>query len=96
MSNAISSLKKIALYARQTWGEKQCRSYLKSIDACFQKLAASPALGKSRPEIYHALRSHPVGKHIIYYIIQDTHIVIVNILHDKIDPLEHRVDAQLG
>jgi len=91
--DAITSLKQIALYTRQTWGEKQCRSYLKSIDTCFHKLAASPMLGKSRSEIYHALRSHPVGRHIIYYLIQDAHIVIVNILHDKMDPLQHRMDA---
>jgi len=87
--DAKVSLKQIALYTRETWGEKQRRTYLKNIDACFHKLAASPMQGKARPEIHHALRSHPAGRHIVYYLIQDDYIVIVNVLHDRMDPVKH-------
>jgi toxin ParE1/3/4 len=87
--DAKASLMQIALYTQQTWGEKQRRVYIKEIDGCFHKLAASPMQGKARPEIYHTLRSHPVGRHIIYYMIKDDHIVIVNVLHDRMDPVRH-------
>lgn len=87
--DAKASLIQIALYSQQTWGEKQRRIYIKQMDDCFHKLAASPMLGKARPEIYHALRSFPVGRHIVYYMKRDDHIIIVNVLHDRMDPVQH-------
>lgn len=89
--DAKASLMRIALYTQQTWGKKQRRIYMKNIDDCFHKLAVSPMQGKARPEIFHALRSHPVGRHIAYYMIRDDYIVIVNVLHDRMDPIRQIV-----
>lgn len=87
--DAKAGLISIALYTQQKWGTKQRHSYLKMIDDCFQALAISPMQGKARPEIHHTLRSHPAGKHIVFYIIKQDHIVIVNVLHERMDPARH-------
>ena len=84
--DAKASMMQIARYTQQTWGVKQRNSYMQLIDACFHALAASPRQGKSRPEIHHAIRSHPVGKHVVFYMIQMNGIVIVNVLHERMDP----------
>ncbi len=87
--DAKASMMQIAQYTQKTWGVQQRISYLKSIDDCFQALANTPTQGKVRPEIHHNLRSFSVGKHIIFYIIKKDYIVIVNVLHERMDPLQN-------
>ena len=84
--DARASMMQIADYTQKTWGIRQRNSYLKSIDDCFHTLAEAPMRGKFRPEVHHALRSYPVGKHIVFYIIKPDFIVIVNVLHERMDP----------
>lgn len=84
--DAKAGLMQIARYTQQTWGKKQRDTYIGMIDGCFHTLCEAPMLGKIRPEIHHALRSHPAGKHVIFYLIRQDHIVIVHILHEKMDP----------
>jgi len=87
--DAKASLMQIARYTQHRWGKKQRHTYLKMIDTCFHTLCQTPLLGKIRPEIHHALRSHPAGKHIVFYLIRDDHIVIVHVLHQSMEPDKH-------
>jgi len=84
--DAKGSLMQIARYTQQTWGVQQRNSYMRSIDDCFLALAKAPMQGKSRPEIHHTLRSHPGGKHRVFYMIKQDYIVIVNVLHERMEP----------
>jgi len=87
--DAKASLIRIAMYTQEVWGRKQRLAYMKMIDTCFHDLAANPMHGKSRPDIYHTIRSQPVGKHIVFYIPQEQYIIIVNVLHERMDPARH-------
>lgn len=88
--DARSNLMQIGLYTEQRWGRQQRMDYLKMIDDCFRMLADAPLQGKVRPEIHHRLRSYPVGRHIVFYLIRDEAlIVIVNVLHARMDPVCH-------
>ncbi len=87
--DAKASVMQIARYTQKTWGIRQRNSYLKLIDDCFQVLAEAPMQGKARPEIHHILRSYPVGKHIVFYIIKQDYIVIVNVLHERMDTMRY-------
>ncbi len=84
--DAKASMMQIARYTQRTWGLKQRNSYMRLIDDCFHALAASPKQGKSRPEIHLAMRSHKVGKHIVFYMVKKDYITIVNLLHERMDP----------
>jgi len=87
--DAKASLMQIARYTEQQWGKKQRNDYLKVIDDCFHSLSKNPQLGRIRPEIYHALRSHPAGKHIVFYIVRHDPIAIVQVLHERMEPARH-------
>ena len=87
--DAKASLMQIAQYTERTWGKKQRNTYLKILDDAFHTLAETPSLGKIRPEIYHAIRSLHVGKHVVFYIPKENHIVIVHILHERMEPTLH-------
>jgi len=87
--DAKASMLQIARYTQRTWGVEQRNSYLKWLDDCFHALADAPMQGKARTEIHHALRSYPVGKHIVFYMSKEDCLVIVDVLHARMDPLRH-------
>lgn len=51
----------------------------------FQLLTEQPLMGKNRDELHPGLRSFPVGKHIIFYLINPGKIVIARVLHGARD-----------
>lgn len=83
---ALLSLKSIASYTETTWGTKQRNLYLKKLDKAFHTLASSPKKGRTRNEITKGLYSYPEGKHVIFYIIKGKSFVIVDILHERMEP----------
>lgn len=83
--SAKSDLIEIWNYTVETWGETHAINYLQDIEEKLNQLAANPALGKQRPEIVTGYYSFPVRKHIIFYLISDSHIDIIGILHGKMD-----------
>jgi len=87
--DAKASLSNIAVYTEETWGKRQHNAYIKQLDSCFHWLAVHPKQGKERPEVHPKLRSYGVGKHVIFYFNQETFIVIVNILHERMDFVQH-------
>jgi toxin ParE1/3/4 len=86
---ALSSLAAIGRYTEQQWGRTQRNTYLRALDACFSRLAASPALGCARDELQPGLRSHLQGSHVIFYFVRGKDVVIVDVLHARMDPSLH-------
>jgi len=83
--SAKSDLIEIWNYTVGAWGEKQAEKYLQDIEDKLHQLAADPELGRQRPEIAPGYYSFPVRKHIIFFLISDSHIDIIGILHGKMD-----------
>ena len=83
--NAKKSLRNIGIYTKNNWGSDQYKKYLKSFYDCFDNLVQSPLIGKQRDEIYKDLRSYNNGKHVIFYMIKNNDIIIVDILHERMD-----------
>ena len=84
-AEAKTNLTNIARYTEQAWGKKQRNAYLKQLDDCFHLLAKHPTQGKERPEINPSLRSFAVSKHVVFYSIKPNIVIIVNILHERMD-----------
>jgi hypothetical protein len=57
----------IADYTLKRWGEDQMFRYLDDLEACCQKLAKFPELGRKSDEIRPGLRRMEHGKHVILY-----------------------------
>ena len=51
----------------------------------FKMIAATPRMGRPRPEYGRGLRSHPVDHYMIYYRPKKDHVVIVRVLHQRQD-----------
>ena len=46
-------------------------------------------MGTDRRDMDEGLRSHPAGKHVIYYRETKRHLVIVRVLHQNMEPERH-------
>lgn len=48
-------------------------------------LARHPLSGSPQEEIASDLRRYPAQKHMIYYLLREDRVYIVNILHQRMD-----------
>ncbi len=64
-------------------------SYLSNIRTRLLELAETPSRGRIREDLKVGYHSDFVGSHTIYYRIQTTHIEIIEVLHQSMDPVSH-------
>ena len=58
---------------------------LDEINETCRKLARFTNMGRNRGELYHGLKSFPVGMYLIFYMPISGGIKIVRVLHGKMD-----------
>ena len=81
---ARSDLSEIWNYIAED-NETRADAFVDLIDQKIQALAGQPNMGRSRDELAEGLRSFPVGRHIIFYLVLPQGIEIVRILHGSRD-----------
>lgn len=86
---AQASLKQISRYTLKNHGEQQRRAYLKMLRTKMRSAAKDPLKGKDRSDIKAGYFSLQAEKHHIYYRIRDTHIDIIDVLHQSMAPTLH-------
>ncbi|GJL56132.1 MAG: toxin ParE1 [Nitrospirales bacterium] len=82
---AQSDLDEIADYTINTFGIEQARRYRDSLETCFQTLAESPLLGRSAAQLSPDLRRYEIQLHVVFYILTETGVLIVRVLHERRD-----------
>jgi toxin ParE1/3/4 len=88
---ATEDLYKIWEYTVDTWSEEQANKYYSELIASFEVISAAPFnVGKSFDEIIPDLRAYHIQRHMIFYIIQNNErVLIVRVLHEKMDFTRH-------
>ncbi len=78
-------------YTLDNWSKEQANKYLKAILETFEQIGKTPfEIGRSCDYIRIGYRKQKVGKHIIFYKISNTNIVLISrILHEKMDFERH-------
>ncbi|ETW93077.1 MAG: hypothetical protein ETSY1_40825 [Candidatus Entotheonella factor] len=82
---ARDDLRSIGRYTQTTWGREQRSRYLSRLDAAFHALAESPEMGPACDDIREGYRKYRVGRHLIFYRQSDVGIIVVRILHERMD-----------
>ena len=54
--------------------------YLEKLQQTALKLAETPGLGRDRAELAEGLKSFPVDRYSLYYLVTDTQIILVRVL----------------
>lgn len=86
---AKNDLRHIGQYTQREWGQAQRRKYLSGLDEKFILLSDNPHLAAERHEFTPPIRVHHHARHLIVYVVDDTGILIVRVLHQSADIDQH-------
>ncbi len=76
----------IGAYTLRTWGIDQTIRYLDDLEACCQRLADSPALGRACDHVRPGLRRMEQGKHVVFFRSEPGGILVSRVLHERMLP----------
>ena len=71
------------------WGIGQAEIYVLGLHASFQLLASAPELGRDASNIRSGYRRFETASHVVFYRITSDGILIVRILHQRMDFRRH-------
>ena len=86
---AENDLKDIYKYTYHQHGEKQADKYIDALQKKFQSLSKNPLLCRKRKEFNPPVRIHRHKKHLIIYTREQKNILIVRILHERMNLDNH-------
>ena len=80
-----------ALYAWsvERWGAEHARRYLRDLDAGVRAIIDTPQLATPRPELDPRLFVRRVRAHRLYVAFQPEGLVLVAVLHNRMDAARH-------
>lgn len=82
---ARSDFANLLSFTLQTWGRAQFLAYQEKINAALAAIAENPRRGKPR----HGVLVHQAGRHRIFYRLEGPVVIVLRILHDRMDAGRH-------
>ena len=76
-------------YTVEHWGERQAEIYLRLLKAAVDAVATDPEVGRACDDVRPGYRRYPVGSHVLFYRVTSTAIVVVRVLHQRMDVERH-------
>lgn len=87
--NADLDIIEIYLYSLKTFGIAQTENYIEALHRCLASLAENPFLGRDCSMIKPGVRRFEYAKHSIYYRTDEYDILVLRILHQRMDPARY-------
>ncbi|MBF0326519.1 type II toxin-antitoxin system RelE/ParE family toxin [Magnetospirillum moscoviense] len=81
---AEADLEEIWLYSFKTWSLEQADRYHTALVEAFRDLASGRKSGRAA-EVRAGMFKYPVGSHMLYYRIAETGLIVIRILHRRMD-----------
>jgi toxin ParE1/3/4 len=72
-------------YTFENWGPEQADLYLDELDQGIARLVSDKNLGIDRSEVRAGYRALLINSHAVYYVITGADILIVRVLHGRMD-----------
>ena len=76
-------------YSVENFGEAQADAYHDRLSDCFGLLADTPLIGRDYGFPRTGLRRYEHASHSVYYRLTDSGILILRVLHRRMDPARH-------
>lgn len=84
---AEADLAGIYEYSVLTFGLKKAQEYLFGMNSAFTLLGENRRLGRDCSYIYPHSRRHEYARHVIYYRLEGSDILVLRVLHASQDPM---------
>lgn len=85
---ARGDLDAIWTYTAKTWSQAQAESYVAEILTTIESLARGERVGR-KANLGGAYLKQPVGSHVVFYRIGDGRLLVVRVLHQRMDFERH-------
>lgn len=86
---ALGDLESIWRYTEQQWGVAQAAHYIDLLNDAFEAIAQSPRAAPSCKHIRPGYRRHGVERHAVYYRLEGDMVIVVRVLHERMDAPRH-------
>ncbi len=87
--NADADIRGIADYTLEHWGIDQAGEYSAGLSSFLDRLSAGAIVGRMTPDLRLAIRRAKYRSHFVFFERSATHLVIVRVLHEKMDHVRH-------
>jgi toxin ParE1/3/4 len=87
--SAEDDLRRLLATSSVMWGKEQRDVYVERLMAAMSELPVHPFLGRARDELSPGLSGLRSGAHVIYYRSDERTVMIVRLLHERMDPARH-------
>ncbi len=82
---AVRDMEAIWQYTRDKWSVAQADAYVDHVAAAFAALARAPLTAPACAQIRPGYRRGVVERHVIYFKVVESGIVVVRVLHERMD-----------
>lgn len=86
---AAKDVSTILDYSYKEFGEKTALEYYLSLKDTFALLSKQPQIGRDINHIRAGYFRHEHAKHVIFYTLKENGILIIRVLHQKMDFERH-------
>lgn len=86
---ALRDLEGIWRYTQHHWGAAQAAHYVDALNAGFEALAQAPLQAPACDHIRPGYRRQWVQRHVIYFRVEGAVVIVVRVLHERMDVLRH-------
>ncbi len=86
---AETDLEKIWLYTVDQWSLHQANMYLNKLQTIVENIAGEKIFGRAVDYIRKGYFYYKMDRHLIFYKVSKTSIIIIRILHEKMDLTKH-------
>lgn len=86
---ALRDLEGIWRYTAEQWGVEQAEHYLDNLHHAFESLAQAPLAAPACNHIRPGYRRLWVDRHAVYYRAEADTVIVVRVLHERMDTTRH-------
>lgn len=86
---ALQDVEGIWHYTATQWSTAQADAYVDALNEGFEALARAPLSAPACEHIRPGYRRQPIGRHVVYYRLDEAVVTVVRVLHERMDAPRH-------
>jgi toxin ParE1/3/4 len=91
---ARADLKSIRRYSVRTWGQDRTSQYMTALRDTLKELVRGTVLTRNRDDLRPGLKMATSGRHCIFFEANESRVLVVRVLHDRMDYRRHLDDSE--
>jgi toxin ParE1/3/4 len=86
---ARADLASIRRYSTRTWGQDQTTRYMDALRDTMKGLLRGSVVTRARDDLRPGIQMAISGRHCIFFEVDEARILVVRVLHDRMDYRRH-------